>query len=57
MNIEKFNDIFSDSEFVNKILNAETGEKLRWLLKEKELILKEKDLDFFCCCFNKINRK
>ena len=53
MNIEKFNDVFSDSEFVNKILNAETGEKVRWLLKERNLILEEEDLDYFAAALIK----
>ncbi|MBQ2671369.1 MAG: hypothetical protein IJG00_00955 [Clostridia bacterium] len=53
MDIEKFNSVFSDSEFVNKILNAETGEKVKWLLKEKNLILKDEDLDFFAAALIK----
>lgn len=53
MNVEKFNNVFSDSKFVKKILNAETGEKVKWLLKEKDLILEDKDLDYFAAALIK----
>ncbi len=53
MDMERFNNVFSDSEFVNKILSAETGERVKWLLKEKDLILEDKDLDYFAAALVK----
>ena len=53
MDMERFNSVFSDSEFVNKILSAGTGERVKWLLKENELMLEDKDLDYFAAALVK----
>ena len=43
----KFEDVFSDKEFVNKLLNLETGERVMRALAEKGIVLKSEEMDEF----------
>lgn len=47
MNEKKFAEVFSDDEFVNKLLNLDTGEKVIKALAEKGIKLTPEDLDEF----------
>ena len=43
----KFKDVFSDKEFVNKLLSLETGERVMRALAEKGIVLKPEEMDEF----------
>ncbi len=47
MNEKKFAEVFSDKEFVNKLLKLETGEKVVKALAEKGIVITPAELDEF----------
>lgn len=47
MDEQKFKDIFSDDEFVNRLLELETGERVCKALAERGIVLAPEDIDKF----------
>lgn len=49
MKLEKYDlkKILLDGKFVNELLALDTGEKVRWALKKKGIILEKEDMDEF----------
>lgn len=47
MNSETLRKVLSDDKFVDKLLNLETGEEVKRVLLEKDIVLREEDLSEF----------
>lgn len=47
MDRNKFKEVFSDKEFVNRLLSLETGERVMKALAEKGIVLKPEEMDEF----------